>query len=112
MAKTNRTCFCCTNKYYYCQGCADERRPTWMIMFDTEECKSIFQICSSYNGGSYTKKEARDLLEKIGLNDFDSYEKSITSTLKEIFAEDKKEDKTAKAEKATKVEVNDKTDSE
>ena len=98
MAKTNRTCFCCLSKYYYCHGCADERRPTWMIMFDTEECKNIFQICSAYNNGSYTKEEARDILEKIGLKDFNEYEKSVAKTLKDIF----KEDKAVKVEKQEK----------
>ena len=94
MAKKNRTCFTCGEKYYYCPSCADEFRPTWMVMFDCEECKSIFQICSSYFTGSISKEDARDVLEKIGLKEFDSYEESVAKELKEICTDDvsKKED--------------------
>ena len=88
MAKKNRTCYCCNERYYYCPSCADEFRPTWMIMFDTEDCKTIFQTCSSYNNGSVTKEEAKEIFKDIKFKDFDTYEKSVSDTLKEIYKED------------------------
>jgi len=101
MAKTNRTCNTCGKRYYYCPSCADDHRPTWMIMFDCEECKRIFQICSSFNYGSISKEDARNELEKIGLDDFENYNDFITTDLKNIFSDEipeKEEKKEKKSE--------------
>ena len=107
MAKKNRTCYCCNEKYYYCPSCADEFRPSWMVMFDTEDCKTIFQTCSSYNNGSVTKEEAKQIFKDIKFKDFDLYEKSVSDTLKEIYKEDVKVEQNSKDESKENVETKD-----
>ena len=107
MAKKNRTCYCCNEKYYYCPSCADEFRPSWMVMFDTEDCKTIFQTCSSYNNGSVTKEEAKQIFKDIKFKDFDLYEKSVSDTLKEIYKEDVKVEQNSKDESKENVEIKD-----
>ena len=43
MARRQRTCYLCGDKYEYCPTCTQDKfKPTWMVEFHSENCKNIF----------------------------------------------------------------------
>ena len=82
----NRKCHVCGKPYQYCPSCSsDINKPLWMIMFDTEECKTIFYTLTEYFYGRKAKEEVRQDLAGIELGDFDEYMKPIDKQLHEIY---------------------------
>ena len=67
---TNRTCFCCGNKYNYCPTCYKyaDKDPSVYIMFDSVKCKTIFKILNDVTWKYKTPLEAKETLNNIGVN--------------------------------------------
>lgn len=68
MAKLNRTCGICKDKYSYCPTCAaDAHKPTWMAVFCSENCREFYNVINDYkhkkvnNENAYKKLKALDL---------------------------------------------------
>lgn len=94
-----RICLTCGRAYEYCPSCGgDKMRPRWMINWDTEACKEVFNIVSAYNMGVMTADEAADSLRDRGVKDFSAYKESIASNLKEIVRAASKKNSKAPAE--------------
>lgn len=89
MAKKNRRCSTCGEKYSYCPNC-DKNSPSWMVAFHAENCKNIFQICTQYNVGALAKKEAQDALSACDLSNKANFVSCVQRDLENIFAEDPK----------------------
>lgn len=69
MKKTNRICLTCGKAYSYCPNCTeDELKPTWMALYDTENCREIFNILTDYNAGLINADKADEKLEKCNTN--------------------------------------------
>ncbi|HKM00718.1 MAG TPA: hypothetical protein VJ083_01550 [Sedimentibacter sp.] len=69
MAKLNRVCFTCGQKHSYCPSCYEDRNlETWRIMFDTENCKKIFNIINKHFYNHITTDEAISQLEICDLS--------------------------------------------
>lgn len=84
---TNRTCFCCGTKYNYCPTCEQDRHlETWHIMFDNENCKKIFQICTDDFLNHTTREETIRLLEDCDLSQIDKLYPATYEQIKEILA--------------------------
>lgn len=85
MAKNNRTCAVCGKGYHYCPTCrADMKKPRWMNMFDTEDCKTIFEVATKFNLGKLTALEAQSQLKDCNLNM--EFNQAIQNDLANIFA--------------------------
>ena len=86
-----RICHTCGKEYHYCPRCReDENKPTWMFVWDTLECKEVFNILSRYNSGDYSKEEAREALKKAISHEItftDAIQKEIDEILKEEIVE-------------------------
>lgn len=67
MRKPNRKCSLCGQEYYYCPSCSDGREPSWMIMFDTENCKKIFNVLTQFNFKHIKENEAKSILKNCDL---------------------------------------------
>ena len=69
MAENNKKCFVCGNEYRYCPHCAEfAYAPSWMDMYDTEECKTIDRVLGSFWFKHITKDQAIEKLKGINLN--------------------------------------------
>lgn len=69
MKKTNRICLTCGKAYSYCPNCTeDELKPTWMALYDTENCREIFNTLTEYNAGIITAKVADERISKCDTN--------------------------------------------
>ena len=88
MAKKNRECLTCGEKYSYCPNC-NRKEPSWMAEFHTENCKNIFQICTQYNVGLLTKEQAKEALNACDLSNKENFADCIKRDFENIFAEDK-----------------------
>ena len=88
MAKKNRECHTCGEKYSYCPNC-NRNEPSWMAEFHDENCKNIFQICTQYNVGLLTKEQAKESLNACDLSNKENFTECIQRDFENIFAEDK-----------------------
>lgn len=89
MGKTNRICKTCGKEYYYCSNCDKSlNSPQWMLMWDTENCKNIFEIVSNFDQGIYTKEEASKKLEKCNLKEKYSFNEKISALIDKIMAKE------------------------
>lgn len=87
MAKKNRVCLTCGEKYSYCPNC-NRKAPSWMSEFHDENCKNIFQICTSFNVGVMSKSEAKTALEQCDLSNKSHFAECVQRDIENIFAED------------------------
>lgn len=54
-----RQCLVCGTTYTHCSRCpGGSNLPSWKNIYDTEECKNIFDICSAYVNGYLKKGDA------------------------------------------------------
>ena len=89
MGQTNRICKTCGKAYYYCSNCDKSiSSPQWMLMWDTENCKTIFETVSNYAQGIDSKEVARKKLEKCDLKMKYAFNKNIARLVDEIMAKD------------------------
>ena len=107
-----RICHTCGKEYHYCPRCReDENKPTWMFVWDTLECKEVFNILSRYNSDDYSKEEAKKALKKIISNEItftESIQKEIDEILKEEVVEVVHEEVVSKKEHFEKSIMNNK----
>ena len=88
---TNRTCHTCGKRYYYCPNCDWEDRkdkPTWMVMFDCENCMKIWNILTDHAGfHKFSKEEAIDKLLECDWREVDAFPAKIREMIDEIMEE-------------------------
>ena len=89
MAKKNRECSTCGAKYSYCPNC-NRKEPAWMAEFHDENCKNIFQICTSFNVNVMSKHEAKAALEQCDLSNKANFKSIVQRDLENIFKEEPK----------------------
>lgn len=81
-----RYCKCCEKLYYYCPSCKRYvDKPQWMILFDQESCKELFNMVSAYNMNRATKEDIKSVLDKYEITDYSEYKDSIKNLLNELF---------------------------
>lgn len=69
MPNLNKTCLVCNTAYKYCYGCpADIKNPSWMMLFDKQECREIFNTLTAETQNLITKEEAKEKLKKYDLD--------------------------------------------
>lgn len=94
MAKRDRKCYLCGEKYKYCPTCSQDRsKPSWMNEFHNENCKNIFDICTRFNMGTMSKKEAQDALKNCDLSGKENFKSYVQTDFENIFADEKPEAK-------------------
>lgn len=96
-----RKCICCGVEYEYCPNCnSDSRYPKWMVSYDTESCKDVFNVVSGYNMGIISADSVKGVLNKYSITDYSKYKDSIAKVLKEIT---KANEQPVKADEPAKV---------
>lgn len=89
--KKQRTCFCCGKAYHYCPNCAEySHLPSWYFIFDSENCKKVFDICQRYSIGEFTAEQARQKLDKCDLTNKSDFLSDVKDVIEKIFAETNK----------------------
>lgn len=113
MANKKTTCCICGTEYEVCHFCPDVANFTpWRRICDTSDHYKIYLILSEYDGGVLNKADALEKFKAIGVkaDDCKNFRPHIYKVIKDIFAEEKKEQKelpkyhTKKTYKAEKEE--------
>ena len=61
----NRICLACGKAYEYCGSCPSSLNlPVWKNIFDTENCKTVFETVSDYAQNAITKESAKKRLSE------------------------------------------------
>jgi len=61
-----RICIVCGSKYNYCSRCPGaDKKQTWKNIYDTEDCMTLFNVCSSFKNNRISKNEANKQLKDI-----------------------------------------------
>ena len=85
-----RICTVCQTHYSYCPHCGEDRmKPTWMFMFDSENCQNIFRCMNMFSHGEISKEDALGLLGKCDLTKLESFHPVIKQTIKELIEDGK-----------------------
>lgn len=87
MINKNRACLTCGTKYSYCPNC-NRNEPSWKTEFHDENCKNIFQICTSFNVNVMSQHEAKAALEQCDLSNKENFKSFVQFDLENIFKED------------------------
>lgn len=85
MAKSNRTCYLCGEKYEYCPNCG-RHDPTYKATFCSENCKDIFKSLCSYGSGTISAEDCKELLDCCDLSKKLSYKESVQNTIEQVYA--------------------------
>lgn len=104
MAKANRICKTCGKAYFYCNNCNKKNAdPQWMLMWDTENCKNVFETVSNYAQNVDSKAVAKKKLSKCDLSKQYTFNEKIRALIDEIMFEEKSETKAEKKEDVKEV---------
>lgn len=90
-----RKCILCQKEYNYCPTCnKDRNKPLWHKLYDSENCKNIFNALNDYNFNLISKEEAQAKLKccdlSIELNDHYRGEIDAIMAKPEVVVEPKK----------------------
>lgn len=85
--KNNKICIICNKEYHYCPSChQDKNKPSWYAIFDGENCKSIYDVCTEYRDGVIDKKVAYERITKLDITDIEDFTESTKAQIKDILA--------------------------
>ncbi len=83
MAKTKR-CLVCNSLYEYCPHCNGNPTP-WKVLYCSEECRNVFDVCCAYEGKRITQEEAYNRLNELNIKD-KNIQKSVKGSVEKIMA--------------------------
>jgi len=87
----NHYCVICGAGYHACDSCEEVKSyAPWRRFTDSASHFKIYQTIQWYNNSIVTKKEAKEMLEKVDLSDMDSYLDGAKSVLSEILSDGKR----------------------
>jgi len=112
MAKRHaKICTVCGKHYQYCNSCAQYAHlPLWMSAFCSEKCMNIFDVSGRYNIGEYSKEEAKEILDKLGVSKDDVFVSAgVTKSMNEIYSADGSRAEDFKVEAPKEVKENKET---
>ena len=85
----NRICLTCGKSYEYCGSCPSSLNlPVWKNLFDTENCKTVFETVSDYAQNAITKESAKSKLSYCNISDTTMFKEKINKLLDEILKEE------------------------
>jgi hypothetical protein len=83
----NRICLTCGKPYEYCGSCPSSLNlPVWKNIFDTENCKTVFEAVSDYAQNAITKESAKVRLSKCDVSGV--FKDNIKKLIEDINKED------------------------
>ena len=86
-----RTCFCCGKAYHYCPHCdVDRDKPSWYFIFDSDNCRKVFDACQRYSTGECNAEQTRQKLDKRDLTNKSDFLPDVLGVIEKVFAETNK----------------------
>ena len=89
MARRDRKCLCCGEKYSYCPTCSiDKGKPTWMTEFCSSDCMTLWTAATKFNMNLINKSEAKEIIEKLELKERSEYVECVQRDLEVIMEQE------------------------
>lgn len=86
----NRICLACGKSYEYCGSCPSSLNlPVWKNLFDTENCKTVFETTSDYAQNVISKEKAKEKISKCNILDIKKYKPQVRNLIEEITKDNK-----------------------
>lgn len=83
-----RTCEICSSTYSYCPNCNDYAdKPRWMFLFDSENCKNIYDVVNAYRTNALTAVQAKEKLDTLEIPDKGKMNKAYADFIDQIYKE-------------------------
>lgn len=84
----NRICLTCGKAYEYCGSCPSSLNlPVWKNLFDTENCKTVFETASDYAQKVINKESAKNKLSNCDVSNTYIFKPKIKTLVDEIIGE-------------------------
>lgn len=80
-----KKCILCGKEYEYCPKCSSKNLPRWMSLYDSDNCRKIFNLASDYYGGD-TMEELKQQIKECDLSEVDKYSEDIQKAIAAIKA--------------------------
>ena len=86
MAKVNRECYTCGQKYYHCPTCPSEtKKETFYNMFCSERCSKIFKLLTDETFKRVTTEQCKDGLIEFGVSlDTEKYKEGVKKHIERV----------------------------
>lgn len=95
-----RICKVCGAAYNYCPDClADVGKPAYMVSFDKENCKKIWDALCEYGVSKATKEETVKKLKELALSDSKNFNPGVKHSLDAVLGGNTKASSEPVAEK-------------
>lgn len=93
MARLNRTCVVCGEKYSYCPSCGhDLDKPKWMTTFCSDNCRDVYRACAGYYAEQLNKDEVKEILEQCDLSKKEHFTDATQKVINKIYEDDAKKE--------------------
>ncbi len=90
MSKNNRKCYLCGKTYYYCPNCTnDYNKPTWMFMFESENCFKIFNALQLHYQKSLTDEEMLTIIDNSDISELETFTEIPKRQIKDLLSKRK-----------------------
>jgi len=87
MAKTNRECYTCGQKYYHCPTCPSEtKKETFYNMFCCERCSEIFKTLTDETFKRLTIAQCKEQLIKLNVSVDESLKNGIKTHIARVLS--------------------------
>lgn len=80
-----RICEICSSTYSYCPNCSDYAEESrWKFLFDTENCKDIYEVVNAYRTNAINAVQAKAKLDKLSIPSKEKLNKGYAKFIDEI----------------------------
>ena len=87
MAKANRECYTCGQRYYYCPTCpSGEKKEVFYNMFCCERCSKIFKTLTNESLKYLTTAQCKEQLLELNVSTKETYKDSIKKHIEKVFS--------------------------
>ena len=84
MAKTNKECYTCGQKYYYCPTCPSEKKEIYNNMFCCERCSKIFKTLTDETFKRIDISECKNQLMTLNVSINETFKDGIKKHITRI----------------------------
>lgn len=86
-----RKCIICGKQYHYCPSCGDgDMKESWRFLYDSEDCRTLFDVCSKFDNGKLSLSNAKKQLSKLTVPPISEVGISVHGALSKIIESDQK----------------------
>ena len=107
MSNTNRECYTCSTKYYYCPSCPSNiKKESFYNMFCCERCSKIFKLLTDETFKRITPLQCKEELINLNVQLNESFKDSIKKHIEKIIGHEEYQITKSENTEENIVEVN------